>query len=209
MPLRYGIYILIACLLTPGCEPQGERDEAPQNDTEEMHGIEGGEATDMSVYNLESTWTTSENRQIKLTDLGGKVQVVAMVYTTCEFACPRILSDMKRIEQQIENIENNDQVNFVIVTIDPEVDTPEKLAKYAEESKLDKGRWTLLHGDKGDILELAALLGVRFKKTTDKDYAHSNIITVLDEEGVIAHQQEGLGTKPTQTLEAIETLIDN
>lgn len=68
---------------------------------------------------------------------------------------------------------------------------------------MNSARWTLLNGDESSILELAALLGVKYKKTSTLDYAHSNIITILNEEGKVAYQQVGLGTDATQTLDVI------
>ncbi|NIQ52455.1 MAG: SCO family protein, partial [Gammaproteobacteria bacterium] len=55
--------------------------------------------------------------------LAGRVRVVAMVYTSCAYACPRIMLDMKRIEAEL-GPEYREDVGFVIVSIDPERDTP-------------------------------------------------------------------------------------
>ncbi len=35
------------------------------------------------------------------------------------------------------------------------------------------------------------------------DFSHSNIISVFDQEGVLAHQQEGLSVNNAQTVQAI------
>ena len=48
--------------------------------------------------------------------------------------------------------------------------------------------WTLLRGAPNDVLELAALLGVKFKKDLGGQFAHSNIITVLDANGEVVLQ---------------------
>jgi protein SCO1 len=96
---------------------------------------------------------------------------------------------------------------MTLVTIDPEVDTPDRLKVFADENKMHSGKWLLLNGSEGDILELAALTGVKYKKTSGSDYAHSNIITVLNRNGEIAHQQTGLEQDPTETIKAIEKLV--
>src|SRR6266487_3172385 len=54
--------------------------------------------TDKSIYQTESTWTTDQQKQIKLGELSGRPQVVAMFFVNCQFACPIIVNDMKRIE---------------------------------------------------------------------------------------------------------------
>jgi protein SCO1/2 len=82
------------------------------------------------------------------------------------------------------------------------------LRAFAREQGFDSSRWTLLYGQSADVLELAAVLGVNYKKTTPLDYAHSNIITVLNAMGDVVYQQEGLGTDPTATIEKIRELVN-
>src|SRR5690606_24110097 len=53
----------------------------------------------------------------------------------------------------------------------------------------------------------AAVLNVRSQRAPSGDYAHSNLIHVLDAEGVLAHQQEGLAADPTATIATIRRLL--
>jgi protein SCO1/2 len=50
----------------------------------------------------------------------------------------------------------------------------------------------LLRGDDGAVRELAALLGVKFKEEAAGQFAHSNIISILNAEGEVVHQRAGL-----------------
>ncbi|MGK7311249.1 MAG: SCO family protein [Candidatus Longimicrobiales bacterium M2_2A_002] len=169
--------------------------------------LAAGEPSDFSVYHAESDWIDQHGTTRALGSLAGRVQVVAMVYTSCAYACPRIMLDMKRIEAEL-GAEYEGEVGFVVVSIDPERDTPEKLAEFAEGSRLDPARWTLLHGSPGDIRELAVLLGVQYRRTAPGEWVHSNLLTVLDRDGEIVHRQLGLGTDPTGTLDAIRAAAD-
>ena len=54
--------------------------------------------TDKSLYQTESQWATYQGKQIKLGELVGRPQSVAMFFANCQFACPIIVNDMKRIE---------------------------------------------------------------------------------------------------------------
>lgn len=167
--------------------------------------LEADAATDFSVYHAESVWTDQTGAERPLSSLAGRVQLVAMVYTNCAYACPRIMLDLKRIAGELGPVLADD-VGFVIVSIDPERDTPERLAAFASGSRLDTARWTLLTADEGDILELAALLGVQYRETRPGEWVHSNLITVLDRDGEVAHRQMGLGTDPAETLAVIRGL---
>lgn len=163
------------------------------------HSTDAGpvdEPADMSVFHLTSRWTDQTGTVRELDELGGRMQVVALVYTRCAFACPRVIADMKRIEAASED------VGFVLVSIDPARDTPEQLRSFAEGARLSPERWTLLTGDDGDLLELAAVLGIRYRRVSENDFMHSNVLTVLDEDGEIVHRQMGLGRVQT-TLDAL------
>jgi protein SCO1/2 len=159
-------------------------------------------ATD-SLYHLTSMWTTASGQRLRLGNLRGKVQVLAMAYTTCEYACPLLVNTMQRLATEVPE-ELRGQVGFVLVTFDPERDIPEVLQAYGDKMRLDPRRWVLLHGQPDDVLELAVLLGVRYKKEPKGGFAHSNLITVLDEAGTIVYRHEGLYHPVEQTLTAIK-----
>jgi protein SCO1 len=158
--------------------------------------------SDNSIYQLESNWENQNDDTIKLKSLLGKKEIVAMVYTSCTYACPLILNDMKKIESQVKR---ND-VNYVLVSIDPKNDTPEILKSFAIRNNLDLKKWNLLTGTEDGINELAAVLGFKYKKESDGSYSHSNIISVLNEEGEVAYQHFGLNQDVKDVLNEIKNM---
>ena len=64
-------------------------------------------------------------------------------------------------------------------------------AAYRAKIPLDAG-WTLLRGEATDVQDLAMLLGVKYKQDARSQFAHTNLITVLNPAGEIAHQHPGL-----------------
>lgn len=161
---------------------------------------------DKSLYQTESKWTTDGGKEIKLADLQGRPQVVVMFFASCQSACPILLNDLKRIESALST-EDRAGVGFTLVTIDPRRDTPEALANYRATRALPAATWTLLHGTGDDIRELAALLGVKYKEEATGQFSHSNIITVLNSQGEIAHQLNGLGQDIQPTVATLQKLI--
>ena len=162
--------------------------------------------TDKSIYQVESIWTTDEAKQLKLGELRGRPQVVAMFFTSCQFACPIIVNDMKRIEASLPP-ELAARVGFTLVSIDSERDTPAVLAEYRKAHALPEKRWTLLRGNPDDLLELAALLGVKYKADANGQFAHSNVITILNAQGEIVYQQVGLNQDIEKSRETIQQLL--
>jgi protein SCO1/2 len=159
--------------------------------------------TDRSIYQLESKWTSDLGREVPLGILRGHLQVVAMFFTTCESSCPIIVDDMKRLQQALPE-KLRDKVDFLLISFDSERDTPEVMHAYREKMRLPTEHWTLLRGRVDDVRELAALLGVNFQKDARGQFMHSNIITVLNREGEVVHQQTGIHGEPLPTIQALE-----
>jgi protein SCO1 len=168
--------------------------------------VAAGALSGHSVYHLDSVWWDQHGESRTLESLAGRVQVVAMVYTYCSYTCPRILTDMKRIESESAGA-GADGVGFTLVSIDPLRDTPERLGAFATATRLDPERWTLLSGSDDSILELATVLGIRFRREGESEFAHTNAILVLDRQGAVLYRQDGLGVDPRPLIDAIRGVV--
>lgn len=171
--------------------------------TEEAEGPH--ELPELSIYNLPAEWTNQNGEHIQLEDLRGDIVVAVMIYTSCQASCPRLVADVKRIHDQLDD-KINRQIKYVFVSIDPEVDTPEKLKEFAKENKMDNDQWVFLRGTEDDTRTFSATLSVSYKKISPMDFAHSNIISVFDQEGVLTFQKEGLGVDPSEVIQAVKKL---
>lgn len=168
------------------------------------------QALEGSLYDLESKWWTQDNKPIKLSDLKGKVRVVAMGYTSCQYACPRIIADLRRIEAELKGPEQDpDKVSFSFISIDPKNDTPERMKSLEQNYGFNPDRWLLLTGDEDGVLELAVALGMKYRKTSAMDFAHSNIITILAPDGRIAYQTSQIGADISNALAAIGACLQS
>lgn len=166
------------------------------------------ELPELSIYNLPSTWTTQDNTEIQLEEMRGKVLVMVMIYTSCKTACPRLIADMRHIESKIDK-KNMNNMQFVIVSIDPKTDTPERLKEFSKLYGMEGRQWTFLRGSEEDTREFAAVLSMSYKRVSPMDFAHSNIISVFDEQGVLVHQKKGLGMDYGQLVDAINDELTN
>jgi protein SCO1/2 len=127
-----------------------------------------------------------------------------MAYTGCSYSCPMTISKLKEIETKIKE-KNITNYQIVIASFDSIHDTPEKLKTYMETKKLDTTHWSMLSADKDSkVRELSVLLGISYKKEGQNDFAHSNIITLLDKEGVILVQLNGMNADNTNLLKQIQ-----
>ena len=185
------IFSLITSLLILGC-----------NSKEENKEIKDKPITDLSIYNLPEKWTNQDGEDIELKELRGKVLVMVMIYTSCKAACPRLVADMRHIEEQIPK-EYKDNVQLVLVSIDPKIDTPERLKEFSIENKMIGNQWVFLRSNEENTREFAAVLAVNYKKISPIDFSHSNIISVFNADGELSFQQEGLGVSYNKTVSKI------
>ena len=177
--------------------------EAPRHSC--CSDYEMGPVSDNSIYQLNSQWTNQGGESVSLKSFKGKPVVLTMFYSSCTYACPLLVNDMLRMESSLSADKRNNY-RFILVSIDPERDTPEKLKIYAKEHGLDLSRWTLLTGKSDDIMELAAMTGFKYKKDDKGNYSHSNLISLLNEKGEISHQQIGLNQDIAETVNQLKNL---
>ena len=127
---------------------------------------------------------------------------MVMIYTSCKAACPRLVADMRDIESKL-NKDNKKNVKLILVSIDPETDTPQRLKSFAVNNKMNQEPWIFLRSTEENTREFAAVLAVNYKKISPIDFSHSNIISVFNPEGELIYQQEGLGVNNEKTVEKI------
>ncbi|HEY1194182.1 SCO family protein [Flavobacterium sp.] len=171
-------------------------------DKKEVKAETKKEISDLSIYNLPSKWTTQDGKDIELKSLRGNVLVMVMIYTSCKSACPRLVADMRDIESKLEK-QTKQHVKLILVSIDPNTDTPERLKSFAIENKMNQDPWIFLRSTEENTREFAAVLAVNYKKISPIDFSHSNIISVFNPEGELIFQQEGLGVNNDKTIETI------
>lgn len=194
--LRYFSLLSIIFLLV-ACNNSTSKKEDYVDDSLELT-----ELPDMSIYHLPSNWTTQDGEEIELKDLQGKTLVAVMIYTSCQASCPRLIADVRHIERDVPK-ELDGKIQYVFVSIDPEVDTPERLKAFAKENQMEDDKWLFLRGSDADTREFAAVLAVSYKAISPIDFSHSNIVSVFNSQGELTYQREGLGTNNQKVVDAI------
>lgn len=184
---------LITFLLLLSCQ------EAPK---ESIVTSEEETLDEMSIFQLPSVWNTQEGKQIEFKDLQGEPLVVVMIYTSCRTACPRLVADMRGIEAGVA-AKNTLGIKYILVSIDPKNDTPEKLKAFAKENGMEGPQWLFLQGTEDGVRDFANILAVKYKEISPMDFSHSNIISVFDKKGVMRYQKEGLGLENHEIISSI------
>lgn len=165
-------------------------------------GLPPGKYSDQSLYKLDAIWTSDVGREVKLEVLRGRPQVIALFFTNCEHSCPLIVADMKAIDRALPQ-GVREKVDFLLVSIDPERDTPEMLRAFRQKHELPTERWTLLRGTPEATRDLAARVGFNYQPGSPTQFAHSLLISIANDSGEIVFQQAGVGRPKEDAVAAL------
>ena len=164
--------------------------------------------TDKSLYQLDSSWTNDDGKTVALNSLRGRPQVVVMFFASCQMTCPLTLLQLKEIEATLPAAIRA-KVGFTLVSFVSTRDTASALKRYRNEHSLSQDNWNLLNGSPDAVLDLAAVLGVKFKQDAQGQFSHSNLITLLNSDGEIVQQFAGLNPNQEQLKAEIAKLVEH
>ncbi len=143
-----------------------------------------------SLYTVPLSWTDDTNSKVTLSTYEGHFVVTTMTYTTCQSACPLIMKKLKKIQSELGDFKD---VEFVVVTFDPSVDTPQALLKYKKAQKINDTHWHFLNGTEENTRKLSLLLDISYQKNKKTGhFMHDNKILLLDQKGHIVVTLDGL-----------------
>lgn len=94
----------------------------------------------------------------------GKSVAINFVFTTCTAICPSLTATFHKVQQEARARRVN--VQLISVSVDPTIDTPERLQEFAKKFKAEPG-WTFVTGDKAEIDSLLQALGVAITNKND------------------------------------------
>ena len=138
-----------------------------------------------SLYTImkvpEFSLTDQNSRKITNKDMLGKVYLVEFFYSRCPTICPVMNSNMKYIDEQI----NDPDFGIISISIDPNNDTPEVLKNHAKMIGAKSPNWHFLSGDRDYIGKLADMFDIYVgdKEDDSESLNHSGMIALVDKEG--------------------------
>ncbi len=128
---------------------------------------------------------TSSKGEVSLSDFRGKLVVLYFGYTFCPDICPATLAN---IGQALRNMGSKaEDVQVIMISVDPERDTPEKLEEYVAHFY---PTFIGVTGTQEQLEEVASLYGIFYQKTQGSDATnylidHTATTLVIDREGYL------------------------
>ena len=159
-----------------------------------------------SVYRLDAHLTDQDGRPFSLGTLQRGPVLASMFYTSCKYVCPLIIDTLLKTERELAPAERA-RIDVLLVSLDPDNDTPEALKRVADKRHLDTSRWRLARTDKAHVRTLAALLGIQYKQLENREFSHSSALVLLDAEGRVVARSDRLGEADPDFVAAAKRVL--
>src|SRR5215470_12949915 len=125
----------------------------------------------------------------------GQNVAINFIFTTCTTVCPVLTATFRRVQTELTNSQAN--VKLISISVDPTVDTPERLRDFADKFKAGPG-WTFVTGDKTEIDSLLQRLGAGVGNKND----HTSMILIGNDPADVWTRTYGLSS-PTVLMKVI------
>ena len=131
---------------------------------------------------------TSANtgQEVHLSDFRGRVTLLYYGYTLCPDVCPATMLDLRQTLRELGSAASDVQV--VMITVDPERDTPERLTQYV--TQFDE-RFIGLWGTEEELLAATTPFGIYYERVETPNSQlgylmnHSSYVLAIDKKGYL------------------------
>jgi protein SCO1/2 len=150
----------------------------------------------------------SSGRPTSLSAFAGRILVVSDVLTLCQETCPMDTADLVDTARAVSAAGLGDRVEFVSITVDPDRDTPARMAAYRRLYAPTPANWAALTGSAASLTALWHYLGVYHQRVAEYgstatdwltgrpltyDVTHSDLVFFLDSGGRDRFVVDGVG----------------
>lgn len=145
-------------------------------------------------------------------DFEGAPLVMGFIYTNCPDICSFITANVRDVYREMEN---PGDVQFALVTFDPQRDTPDVLKSYAQSFEMDNEPFQFLTADSSTIASFMDRVNVRTQESYSQETEngermyfinHSDKILLINEDSELIFDYGGSMTDPQLIIEDLNKL---
>ncbi len=187
------VLALTAVLAVIGGAVLGNKLLSPPPEPPEISGIYLPQARTLPEFELVHQTGRSLTRQ----DLTGHWTLVYFGYTYCPDACPLTLAQLNIVDRQLKQRQADQGIQYLLISVDPRRDTPERLAEYTQ---FFNPAFQGATGETEQLARLAQAVGVFYRVPEDPEdpdhylVDHSSTVLVINPEGAL----QAIFTPPQQ-----------
>jgi protein SCO1/2 len=145
-------------------------------------------------------WRDEHDHGVSLSEWRGEPLVLSMIFRSCRARCPMTLHKLRRVEAAFQR--QGRPVNFVLVTLDPQQDTPARLLSFEQGEGLNSASWHLLSGPVEQTRRLARFLRLHAAQD-DFHIDHEVKTAIFDARGRLVLSVQGWSYDDDEPLQAV------
>ena len=124
-------------------------------------------------------------QETKLSDYQGKVVLLYFGYAACPDVCPATLAEVKQATDILKEQGRDDEMQFLMITVDPERDTAERIAEFLAHFDLS---FIGLIGSEEEVAQIATQYGIFYQKQESSSAMgylvdHTATVMLVDPDG--------------------------
>ncbi|WP_456271056.1 SCO family protein [Bacillus sp. AK031] len=155
---------------------------------------------------------TIENETLEKVDGGSyslkdkSIKLVMFFYSSCPDICPMTMFDLEEVKTKLEERNlYNQKVKLISITLDPDMDTTERLREYAGNFGIDHEGWMMLRADTSVTKRIAKDFRMVYQKNESGFVTHSTTMYLVDAENNIrAYHDMAVGDKRVNIKEIVK-----
>lgn len=127
-----------------------------------------------ATYFTNTVLLTQDNKPVRFYDdlLKDKIVLINFIFTSCKGVCSPMTANLLKVQSYLGDRAASD-IHMITISVDPTVDTPDVLKKYASSFKVKPG-WHFLTGDKESVDLVLSKLGALVKSRDE----HSTVLLI-------------------------------
>ena len=152
------------------------------------------------IWQLGGTWRDDQDRRVTMAAWSGRPALLTMAYGSCRRVCSTTLRLLQRAQQAADA--RGLELEVVVVSLDPAVDTPAAWRQFREERSLQRGNWHFLGGSPALTRRVADFLELRYW-VYDDHVLHDFRIAAIDPAGRVAARMDWVDDSPDALVDAL------
>ncbi|MFG0328721.1 MAG: SCO family protein [Phycisphaerales bacterium] len=154
--------------------------------------------------NLDLEFTNQDGEPVRLGDFEGETLVITTIYTSCPIPdmCPRLTADMAWLARQVPS-ELEDDIHFLLISFDPQRDTPAALKAYGESRGIVFEHTDLLRADidtTRTLIRDELQIPLSIDPMTNQIVTHAMMIHVINPDGFIVVERTAKSTEAVELV---------
>ena len=152
------------------------------------------------------TLTDQDGHPFSLRSWRGRAVLITFGFTKCADVCPLLAANLAAIQREVPAA-GRERCGFLLITTDPEYDTPAILRGYGARFGADFSSWRLLTGRPGELAGVWKGFGVAVKERGPGEVDHTTLTTIVDPEGIRRVNYYGTRWRPQDALRDLRSFL--